>query len=281
MCGLAGFIGKFTDEEKDELVTSLFLNIEERGMDASGLFTLVGGKSLVKKLHMPASEFVENLPDRYGNFAMLHVRAATHGSPTNNINNHPIIGGKYAFTHNGIVWNKRIKGYSYNSQTDSEVLLSYIERLGITKGLEYTQGSAAIVFADKYDPDTIYLFRHNNPLSIGYIEGRGFVYASTEGELEETLDDVFGRVKGIFPPASVTEVSEDTLISIHISSLDVNVEKIDVVDRYVPTTYYGRGFYPKRRKQVLPNKQANLEKTWYADDAVWDGDVDDENKYKW
>ena len=106
MCGLAGFIGNFSYNEKVRMSESLLMAIQERGRDATGYFTVLHGKSKVVKLHLPAEEFIPQMDEDFGRFAMLHVRAATHGEPEDNRNNHPIIGRKYILTHNGIVYNR-------------------------------------------------------------------------------------------------------------------------------------------------------------------------------
>jgi len=175
MCGIFGTVGNEINAEK---MVFLGLLSQKRGIDAAGFWTPEFGV-----LKQPGSfyKFAKKIEPfwryiRYEKIFIGHTRCASHGSPKNNNNNHPLIGKKYVLVHNGIVRMKRIKGYRYKGETDSEIILSYLETKG-RQGLKEVLGSASLVWTKPKVPNTIYMWRHRSPLVIG-ASGGVFYFAS-------------------------------------------------------------------------------------------------------
>ena len=142
MCGIVGYIGE--KPVYDILINGL-KKLEYRGYDSSGVM-IYNNELLVKKSKGKVSA-LENLfsneKDKKGTIGIGHTRWATHGPP-NQVNSHPHISnsGEISLVHNGIIENydsiKKIllkKGYTFSSDTDSEVLVNLIENIKKSKKL--------------------------------------------------------------------------------------------------------------------------------------------------
>lgn len=130
-----------------------------------------------------------------------HCRLHTKGDPKENKNNHPFELGDLILFHQGNLFNddELIKKYDLDKsiQTDSYVLLQMINRykvLGMStlEAISYmykeTRGNWACALVDKTEPDNIYLFSHNNPISVVYLLDDNMFAFSTEVEaLSKTM----------------------------------------------------------------------------------------------
>ncbi len=133
MCGIVGYTGP---REAYPIVLKGLKRLEYRGYDSSGVALLNDGLKLYKKKGKVA-DLEESLigKDVHSHTGIGHTRWATHGEPSDR-NAHPHISpsGKLAMIHNGIIENYALikkellsKGYQFSSDTDTEVLLFFIE----------------------------------------------------------------------------------------------------------------------------------------------------------
>src|SRR5689334_410000 len=133
MCGIVAYIG---NKEAYPIILKGLKRLEYRGYDSSGVALLNGGLNVYKKKGKVA-ELEESLvgKDLHANIGIGHTRWATHGEP-NDRNAHPHLSasGKLAMIHNGIIENYAQlkqellkKGYEFKSDTDTEVLLNFID----------------------------------------------------------------------------------------------------------------------------------------------------------
>ena len=145
MCGIVGYIG---NKEAYPVLINGLKRLEYRGYDSAGI-AILNGDTRIFKCKGKVSDlenFVKN-KDISGSIGMGHTRWATHGEP-NNVNAHPhkSQNGHFVVIHNGIIENyARLKaklenrGYSFQSQTDTEVLANLIEYIylkGKVSGLQ-------------------------------------------------------------------------------------------------------------------------------------------------
>ena len=181
MCGIVGIIST-------KNVTSSILNslrkLEYRGYDSAGIATLESRIIKEVKCEGRVDALESNLTKQNleGNVGIGHVRWATHGVPST-INAHPHSSDKVSVVHNGIIENSTIlkkllvkKGYTFKSQTDTEVIVHLITdylkkndlKNSIIKMLKRIHGSFAlgIIFQDQ--PDLIVGARRGSPLAVGY-----------------------------------------------------------------------------------------------------------------
>jgi glutamine---fructose-6-phosphate transaminase (isomerizing) len=138
-----------------------------------------------------------------------HTRWATHGEPSDR-NAHPHLSdsGKIAMIHNGIIENYASikqelinKGYHFKSDTDTEVLLNFIEDIkknnncgleeALRIALKRVVGAYCILLVDKDDPDTIIAARKGSPLVIGIGKGEHFLASDASPIIEYTKEVVY------------------------------------------------------------------------------------------
>ncbi|NIU84699.1 MAG: hypothetical protein GWN64_14805 [Candidatus Thorarchaeota archaeon] len=251
MCGIVGAIGTGIDVD---LLFNLLLETEARGTDATGFWTPnTGIVKAPKKASVFLTEQADTFSDGVENSQIFlgHTRHATHGKPEDNFNNHPLESENWIMVHNGVVPNmKDIKEYPYTSDTDTENLLAYIEQFGLEEGLSYCASGAAILFVNKAEEDTLYLWRTiSNPAKLVYdidketiyvISEEKFLWASLDEEIKEK--ELLG---GLFVYSiidrnlKITSLEERELWKIQIKEDKLECEMVaDVSTKYTNTNSY-------------------------------------------
>ena len=194
MCGIFGILTTRSNTENiyDKIINGLF-QLQNRGYDSSGLSVLNKGKIQTYKY---ASTVTESSLDKLKNLNLIktendeiyqgigHNRWATHGIK-NDINAHPHLSndGNFALVHNGIIENygglKQFlveNGYSFYSQTDTEVivnLVSYYYKIhndtftALKYVIDKLEGTYGVILLDVNSPNKIYCVRNGSPLLIG------------------------------------------------------------------------------------------------------------------
>ncbi|MCS3795832.1 glutamine--fructose-6-phosphate transaminase (isomerizing) [Niastella sp. OAS944] len=188
MCGIVAYIG---NKEAYPIILKGLKRLEYRGYDSSGVALLNGGLNVYKKKGKVA-ELEDTLvgKDLHANIGIGHTRWATHGEPCDR-NAHPHLSenGKLAMIHNGIIENYnqlkselQKKGYNFVSDTDTEVLLKFIEDIQLNNkcgleeavriALKRVVGAYVIILIDQDNPDTLIAARKGSPLVIGIGKNR-------------------------------------------------------------------------------------------------------------
>lgn len=207
MCGIVGYTGP---REAYPIIMKGLKRLEYRGYDSTGVALLNSGLSVYKKKGKVA-ELEEKLMGRdlHANIGIGHTRWATHGEPSD-INAHPhtSASGKIAMIHNGIIENYAAikqellsKGYSFTSETDSEVLLNFIEDIkqnnncsieeALRVALKRVVGAYCILLIDQDDPETIIAARKGSPLVIGVGKDEHFLASDATPFIEYTKEVVY------------------------------------------------------------------------------------------
>ncbi len=207
MCGIVAYIGH---REAYPVIIKGLLRLEYRGYDSSGIALLNDGLRVYKKKGRVA-ELEESIigKDIHGHIGIGHTRWATHGEP-NDVNAHPhtSASGKIAMIHNGIIENYvqlktelLNKGYSFKSETDTEVLLYFIEDIkennncsleeAIRIALKRVVGAYVLVLIDQDNPDTLIAARKGSPLVIGVGKGEHFLASDASPIIEYTKEVVY------------------------------------------------------------------------------------------
>lgn len=217
MCGIVGMIG-YTREDHwkktQKFMQNLLIKSETRGIDATGFVALTDPYDRASKQRLisdkapsKASRFVsenaawQSLQHKRCSMILGHVRAATHGLPINNQNNHPHVSGPFYMVHNGVVPTYREIADRYilrlRSECDSEVLLRLVEVakhpiLGMASCLRERPG--AIVVYDAHH-GVLYLGRdESRQLWVMRLRGeRRWFFASTSEILIESLKAAWGE----------------------------------------------------------------------------------------
>ena len=207
MCGIVGYTGP---REAYPIVITGLKRLEYRGYDSTGVALMNGGLKVYKKKGRVAdledSIIGKNLHSHIG---IGHTRWATHGEPSDrNAHPHTSKSGKLAMIHNGIIENyaqikKELvnKGYAFTSDTDTEVLLNFIEDIkknnecgleeALRIALKRVTGAYCILLIDEDDPETIIAARKGSPLVIGVGKGEHFLGSDATPMLEYTKEVVY------------------------------------------------------------------------------------------
>jgi glucosamine--fructose-6-phosphate aminotransferase (isomerizing) len=210
MCGIVGYIGN--QEAKDLLLTGL-KRLEYRGYDSAGLATVDGDGLHVQKQEGKVDDLRQSLNGNgsamAGTTGVGHTRWATHGAP-NDVNAHPhsSTDGSFALVHNGIVENHGVikkqlkeKGYTFQSETDTEVLVYLIEDVQRETGLSLPEavrqaltqvvGAYGIALVSRDDPDLLIAARNGSPLILGVGDGEYYVGSDAAPLVEHTRQVVY------------------------------------------------------------------------------------------
>jgi glutamine---fructose-6-phosphate transaminase (isomerizing) len=183
MCGIVGAV---TQHDVWPTLLEGLRRLEYRGYDSAGM-AVVGTDAEIRSERVLGK--VENLSQALkqnalsGFTGIAHTRWATHGKPSV-MNAHPhICEGKVALVHNGIIENHESlrqsqiqKGYKFNSETDSEVVVNEIH-FHMNAGMDALQsvfqavsvldGAFAVGVIFKDQPGRLIAARHGSPLVIG------------------------------------------------------------------------------------------------------------------
>ena len=194
MCGIVAFKGN--KEKTSKVIFDGLKLLEYRGYDSCGVGVIDNDeiKTFKWKGRVRKTEKRFNESNIKSSIAIGHTRWATHGEP-NDINSHPIksFNGEFAIVHNGIIENYRElkkvlieKGYEFFTETDTEVLVNFIELCtteanNLDKGISYAlsklEGAFGVVLIKKSDPEIMYAARKGSPLAFGK-KGNDFFIAS-------------------------------------------------------------------------------------------------------
>ncbi len=207
MCGIVGYTGI---REAYPIIIKGLKRLEYRGYDSTGVALQNGGLKVYKKKGKVA-ELEEAIvgKDLHAYVGIGHTRWATHGEPSDrNAHPHRSAGGKLAMIHNGIIENyNQLKqeltnlGYRFSSDTDTEVLLNFIEEIrknnecdleeAVRIALKRVTGAYVILLLDEDNPDTIIAARKGSPLVIGIGKGEHFLGSDASPMLEYTKEVVY------------------------------------------------------------------------------------------
>ncbi|PSQ91489.1 MAG: glutamine--fructose-6-phosphate aminotransferase, partial [Bacteroidetes bacterium QH_2_63_10] len=208
MCGIVGYIG---NQEAGDLLLTGLKRLEYRGYDSAGLATVDGNELHVQKQEGKVDDLRSSLDGSpmVGTTGIGHTRWATHGVP-NDINAHPHVSsdGAFALVHNGIIENHGVikeqleeKGYTFQSETDTEVLVYLIEEVqretdlslpeAVRQALTQVVGAYGIAIVSRDDPDLLIAARNGSPLIMGIGEGEYFVGSDAAPLVEHTRQVVY------------------------------------------------------------------------------------------
>jgi glucosamine--fructose-6-phosphate aminotransferase (isomerizing) len=207
MCGIVGYTGP---REAYPVILKGLKRLEYRGYDSSGVALVNSGLKVYKKQGKVSEleEFVVG-KDLHAHVGIGHTRWATHGEPSDrNAHPHQSAGGSFAMIHNGIIENYASikqelvnKGYQFKSDTDTEVLLNFIEDIkqnnnctleeALRIALKRVVGAYCVLLVDKDDPETIIAARKGSPLVIGIGKGEHFLASDASPIIEYTKEVVY------------------------------------------------------------------------------------------
>ena len=250
MCGIVGYIG---NRDAYPIVLNGLKRLEYRGYDSAGIALYDGTKIQLCKTKGKVADLEEKFSSQMatkGKIGIGHTRWATHGVP-NNINSHPHYSnsGDLVIIHNGIIENyasikKELinRGYSFYSDTDTEVLVNLIEDIKINQKVKLGQavqialnevvGAYAIALFDKNKPDEIVVAKLGSPLAIGIGQDEFFVASDATPFIEFTknaiyLEDEEMAIIRLGKDVNIRKVKDDSSVAPYIQKLKLNLEQIE------------------------------------------------------
>jgi len=253
MCGITGYIG---NKQAYPIIINGLKRLEYRGYDSAGIMIYDGVDVNLSKTKGKVSsleEITESNPTRKkGTIGIGHTRWATHGVP-NDVNSHPHTSqsGNLVIVHNGIIENydtlrKELfsRGYSFQSDTDTEVLVNLIEevkkqeecKLGKAVQIALTQvtGAYAIAVFDKENPNEIIVARLGSPIAIGVGKNNEefFVASDASPFIEFTknvmyLEDEEMAIVKLGRDIRVRKIMDDSSVEPTIQKLKLSLDQIE------------------------------------------------------
>jgi glucosamine--fructose-6-phosphate aminotransferase (isomerizing) len=251
MCGIVGYLGF---RKAYPIVINGLQRLEYRGYDSAGVILTDGNRVNLYKTKGKVSDLKEIVAKNNveGCLALGHTRWATHGIP-NNENSHPHVSnsGKLVIVHNGIIENYNTlkkellaRGYSFKSDTDTEVLINLIEEIKINNNCELEKavqlaltnavGAYAIAVFDISNPEEIIVARLGSPIAIGIGENNKefFVASDASPFIEYTkdavyLDDEELAIIRIDREIKIRKIKDNSIVEPNIQELKLNLEQIE------------------------------------------------------
>lgn len=252
MCGITGYIGY---REAYPIVMNGLKRLEYRGYDSAGLILFDGENVKMVKTKGKVSALEEKIKGNIttsGTIGFGHTRWATHGVP-NDVNSHPHFSKSenLAIIHNGIIENydtikKELinRGYTFKSDTDTEVLINLIEEVkkqeGVKLGkavqitLNQVVGAYAIVVFDKTKPNEFVVAKLGSPIAIGIgKDNKEFFIASDASPfIEYTKDAIYLEdeemaIIKVGRDVSVRKIKDDSLVDNNILALQLSLDQIE------------------------------------------------------
>ncbi len=227
--------------------------LEYRGYDSAGI-ALYDGNQINMSKTKGKVEDLKNKSEKNiavnGSLGMGHTRWATHGVP-NDVNSHPHYSnsGNLVIIHNGIIENYEAiktelskRGYVFESDTDTEVLVNLIEevkkkekvKLGkaVQIALNQVVGAYAIAVFDKEKPDEIVVAKLGSPLAIGIGDREFFIASDASPFIEYTNNAVYleDEEMAIIRPGKeikLRKIKDDAVAYPMIQELQLNLEEIE------------------------------------------------------
>ena len=250
MCGIVGYTG-FQDAY--DVVINGLRRLEYRGYDSAGI-VLEDQKNHfeVKKTKGKVSDLVDISKELKGtaHIGMGHTRWATHGVPSDR-NSHPHVSndGKIALVHNGIIENYDTiktmllgKGYTFSSETDTEVLVNLIQYIIVTQNVDFTAavrialnevyGAYAISVMHQDYPGVLVVARLGSPLAIGLGHDEYFIASDASPFVEFTKEAVYledGHMATISleEGVDIRSIKDNEKIKPEIQELKFSLEQIE------------------------------------------------------
>ena len=246
MCGIVAYIGK---QPAFPVILKGLKRLEYRGYDSSGI-ALFGDtvntfkkKGRVAELEAWNEEIISEATVGIG-----HTRWATHGEPSDaNAHPHTSNSGRLTLVHNGIIENYGSlkqeliqKGYSFKSETDTEVLVNFIEDIQINNNssleeamriaLKRVVGAYVIIVMEEGFPNRLIAARKGSPLVIGVGDGEHFLASDASPIIEYTKKVIYVNdyeLAIISPDEIILKNLGNENITPYIQQLDMELAQIE------------------------------------------------------
>ncbi len=262
MCGIVAYVGR---KIAQPMLIEGLKRLEYRGYDSAGIAVVDKKGNLTIRRAVGRISVLEDSIEKVNplppaSLGMAHTRWATHGAPTE-INAHPHTDNKghIALVHNGIIENFNVlkklltdKGYTFSSQTDTEVLAVLIGDLytqlkagtepvngtsllqrAVQAALHEVEGTYGIAVICKDEPETLVVARKGSPLIIGVGQNEYIVASDASAIVEHTTQVIYlndNEMAVLKPESFRTSTIDDIEINPVISQLENKLEEYELGD---------------------------------------------------
>jgi glucosamine--fructose-6-phosphate aminotransferase (isomerizing) len=246
MCGIVGYIGH---RNAWDIIIKGLHRLEYRGYDSAGVALMNHELKIYKKAGKVSElEAFAQHEDVSGLIGMGHTRWATHGIPSD-YNSHPHTSGdgRLSIIHNGIIENYAVlkealksKGHVFKSDTDTEVLVHFIEEIqkannlslfdAVRVALNEVVGAYAIVVMSKDEPDVLIAARKGSPMVIGVGEGEYFIASDASPIVEYTKNVIYlkdSQIAYIKKNELVIKDINNRIVTPYIQELALELEMLE------------------------------------------------------
>ncbi|MAB31255.1 MAG: glutamine--fructose-6-phosphate transaminase (isomerizing) [Formosa sp.] len=250
MCGIVGYIGH---RDACSIIIKGLKRLEYRGYDSAGIALYDGKGIYVSKIKGKVNDLEEKIAsdkNTNGSIGIGHTRWATHGVP-NDINSHPHYSNSrnLVIIHNGIIENYAAikqelinRGYTFHSDTDTEVLVNLIEDVqksgsymlgkAVQIALNQVVGAYAIAVLDIKKPNEIVAARLGSPLAVGVGKDEFFIASDASPFIEYTsnaiyLEDEEMAIIRQHKEPRFRKIKTDLLFTPYVQKLKLNIEEIE------------------------------------------------------
>ena len=250
MCGIVGYIGQ---RDACSVIIKGLKRLEYRGYDSAGIALYDGRGIHVSKTKGKVSDLEEKIAsdkNTNGSIGIGHTRWATHGVP-NDVNSHPHYSnsGDLVIIHNGIIENYGAikqelinRGYTFHSDTDTEVLINLIEDVqksgsymlgkAVQIALNQVVGAYAIAVLDIKKPNEIVAARLGSPLAVGVGKDEFFIASDASPFIEYTsnaiyLEDEEMAIIRQHKEPRFRKIKTDLLFTPYVQKLKLNIQEIE------------------------------------------------------
>lgn len=252
MCGIVAYIGK---RSAVPILIEGLKRLEYRGYDSSGV-AIINKKGELKSEKkegkiVELERAINWLPSESdSNIGISHTRWATHGEPTA-VNAHPHLSNdhKISLVHNGIIENYKIlkeqlqnKGYTFLSQTDTEVLVHLIDYFfkntndfyhSVQEALKQVEGTYGIAVLHKDYPDMVIAARKGSPVIVGIGNEEFFITSDVNAIIIHTNKVIYledGEMVKVFKDSYELTTIDNRSIKAKVSEVDWDFSSIDKGD---------------------------------------------------
>ena len=206
MCGIVGFTGR---QDAAPILLEGLKKLEYRGYDSAGIAVEHQGAISVSKVTGRIANLCEKTQDGKavpGSTGIGHTRWATHGAPSD-VNAHPHMSsdGRFSVVHNGIIENYvslreelTEKGYRFQSQTDTEVIVHLLElyytgdfKEAVMRAISRLTGSYALGVLCADCPGTIIAVKEASPLILGVGVGENYFASDVTALVSHTRNAIY------------------------------------------------------------------------------------------
>ena len=263
MCGIGGFsLAEGSKINSRKLANVMLSELEVRGGMASGVaWHSSTGVGYIKNNVTGSKLNLRGMPKK-ADCVILHTRLATHGSPTDNRNNHPVLSPSNSLrvVHNGVIHNHDILRGEIDAKlppVDSSVIPALLESESLS-GISKLDGDASIAWLDDDDYGTLRIARINHsPLVITQVDDGSFLFASTEAIMNRIVKRMGFRIvfwNNLAERTGYAVRSGRIIETLAIPSLDPD---------YALYVDY-------KTKSSLRHQTAGGTSVWSDSDSVWD-----------